>query len=132
MSKVLNSFLVAYERIDHEIDSDLVKASANGTGYLDGLVTLDKPDDVDVSRFTDSHGRRGIVYYTPTGNVVVFERYVRNSESDVIPFVSNGPRWWKMLSSGAIDIDLMDTLSNNINYPNNVAKAFISDLNKYQ
>ena len=129
MSKVLNSFLHAFDRIDHVLDSEVVEGGKNGTGYLDGLVKLEKPTDETVSKFTDSLNRRGIVYYTDAGNVVVFERYSQGSGSPVV-FVSNGPQWWNLISQGAIDIDTMDTLSNNINYPNNIVKSIVKELNK--
>lgn len=92
MSTKLDIFLKAFNNAEHTLDIKTVEDGANGTGYFDGLVNLDREGSRTSSKFTDAMGRRGVVYYTDKGNFVMFERYKENDNPmEVITF--NAPRW---------------------------------------
>jgi hypothetical protein len=73
----MNVFVSDFAQITRELDADTVKAAENGTGYFDGLVHRDLGLEPGArAKFTDRHGRRGVVLATQLGNVVIFQRYI--------------------------------------------------------
>lgn len=56
---------------------------ANGTGYFDGAVNGPDAPQLDYKKiysFSDHHGRKGLIFPTRHGNVVVFNRYSNRRE----------------------------------------------------
>ena len=67
----------------------------NGTGYFDGAVRQVKLAPGEQAVSVDTHGRKIIFTGTRFGTVVIFERYVRDENSngeETIRVVSNTPR----------------------------------------
>jgi hypothetical protein len=113
-------------RINNVLDADTVKDSANGTGYLDGLTRLKNTfEEGDRAKFTDEHGRVGVVLFTDFGNVVIFQRY---KDNDYV-FVSNvAPTFKNVVPCGALNSEFVEWMLNSI--PTNRAQAIVDDVMK--
>ena len=58
-----------------QLDATTVEAGSNGTGYYDGLTDIEGFNKQGLTKFTDEHGRRGVVIHSDVGTVGGFERY---------------------------------------------------------
>lgn len=70
----MKNFNNIFDQIETTLKPEIVLAAENGTGYFNAMTTL--KFEGDMARFTDRHGRKGIVCKTQLGNVVFFQRYL--------------------------------------------------------
>jgi hypothetical protein len=93
--------------IEHHLDAETVKAGSNGTGYFNGLTSIAPPSpQINRSRFMDEHDRQGVVFYTPVGNVVIFQRYTDHATG--IYAYNTAPAFRSMLPNGALPLELLE------------------------
>lgn len=113
-------------RITNVLDLETVTDGANGTGYFDGLTSIDNPfEEGDCAKFTDQYGRVGVVLFTDFGNVVMFQRY---KDNDYV-FVSNtAPVFKNIIPDGALNSELVEWMLNSFSV--NRAQSIIMDVVK--
>jgi hypothetical protein len=127
-------FIVKFaDEVEHELTAEQVLEAENGTGYFDGFMHTDPPaPNVDRAKFTDRHGRHGVVLYNELGNVVIFQRFVDN----LTVVVSNVPQAWKnVIPDGALnncDVERILNPYDEVNYLNSIMKNVISAYLKRQ
>ncbi len=128
------NFLIKFAaKCDRVLTAEQVLAAENGTGYFNGLMRMKAPaSDVDRARFTDRHGRHGVVLFNKLGNVVFFQRYTDND--NVV--VSNTPQaWTNVIPQGALtksDVERILNTFNDVNYVNQIMEDITSAYAKLQ
>lgn len=121
----INVFETYTNRITESLTEEAVLAGENGTGYFDGLTSIQKPEGMEGDRavFTDRYGRMGVVCFTDLGNVVIFQRH---PEKDI--FVSNvAPAFRNVVENGAIGSESLEWYLNSV--PTNRFQYIVEQMN---
>ena len=123
MATINTIFDSYFDMIETTLADDVVQEGENGTGYFDGLTNLDG-EGLDRAKFTDRHGRKGVVLFTTLGNVVIFQRY---RDGDI--FVSNvSPAFRSVVMNGAMGKEYLEWMLNS--YPVNAAQTIVDTILK--